>query len=421
MNVIEISGGNPLCGKVKIQGSKNASLPLLAAAVLIKGVTVIHNCPRITDVFSMIRLLEAVGCKTKFTNSCLMIDASIVDSACLDEACAGTMRSTITLVGAMLGRVGEVSLPYPGGCVIGDRPIDMHIEALKKLGVEFVESDTHVNAKCSKLFGSKISLPFPSVGASQNVILAAVLAKGTTILEGCSREPEVTELCEFLKLAGARISGVGTKTLVIDGVESLHETKYNVAADRIVAGTYIMAALATRGNVILEEAPISQMETVLKLIKAIGAEFHVEKQVISINGERAKYAMPFVETLVYPGFPTDLQSQLMVVLCLADGLSIIQENIFENRFHIVKDLNHMGAKIMIENNRALIYGVDALYGRSVEAEEFRGGAALLIAGLAAHEKSVVRDCGFLKRGYENIVKDLAMLGDRKSTRLNSSH
>lgn len=410
MNVIKISGGNPLCGEVKIQGSKNASLPLLAAAVLIKGVTVIHNCPRISDVFSMIRLLEAVGCKTTFTGNCLVVDATIVDSACLDEACAGTMRSTITLVGAMLGRVGEVSLPYPGGCVIGDRPIDMHIEALKKLGVEFIESDTHVNARCSKLIGSTISVPFPSVGACQNVILAAVLAKGTTMIEGCSREPEVTELCEFLNLAGAKISGIGTQTVMIEGVESLHEIEYRVIADRIVSGTYIMAALATRGSIILEEAPIEQMETVLTLVKAIGAEYRLENKAIYISGERASYAMPFIETLVYPGFPTDLQSQLMVVLCLADGLSIIQENIFENRFHIVKDLNNMGAKIITRDNRALIYGVDALHGGSVEAEELRGGAALLIAGLAAFGNTTVKDCGYLRRGYENIVKDLAMLG-----------
>lgn len=410
MESIDITGGNTLCGEVSIQGSKNAALPLLAASVLIKGVSVIHNCPRIADIFSMIGILESIGCDVDFVGHCLKIDATNITSTVLPEEYVRVMRSSIIFIGAMLSRKKQVSLHYPGGCVIGERPIDLHLAALKKLGVEFKEEGENIEAVAGHLEGNRILLPFPSVGATQNIILAAVLLKGTTIIDGAAKEPEVTELCRFLVKAGARIDGIGTKTLQIEGVPSLHEIEFTVVADRIVAGTYLLAGAATRGAVLIENAPVYQMEAQLCMLKSIGAKLHVEKDKIFLNGEEANHPIPFMETEVYPGFPTDMQSPLMAVLARAEGISIIRENIFENRFRIVKELKRMGARIFLKDNQALIYGVERLEGTRVEAEELRGGAALVIAGLLAEGKTKIAGLSYIERGYEDIVRDLKCLG-----------
>ncbi len=410
MKSIDITGGNTLCGEVSIQGSKNAALPLLAASILIRGVSVIHNCPRITDIFSMIKILESIGCKVSFIGHCLEIDAKDICNTVLPEEYVKVMRSSIIFIGAMLAREKEVSIHYPGGCVIGDRPIDMHLEALQRLGVEFTEEGETIGASVRELVGSEIFLPFPSVGATQNIVLAAVLAKGTTVIKGAAKEPEVTEVCRFLQKAGARIQGIGTETLEIEGVAALQETEFTVVPDRIVAGTYLLAGAATRGAVLLENAPVWQMDSLLLMLRNLGAKLHIEGDKIFLNGEEADKSIPFMETRVYPGFPTDLQSPLMAVLARADGISIIRETIFEDRFRVVKELNRMGARIFQKENQALIYGVKRLGGMDVEAEELRGGAALVIAGLLAEGRTKIAGLSYIERGYEDIVRDLRCLG-----------
>lgn len=410
MNSINIIGGNTLCGEVSIQGSKNAALPLLAATVLIKGVSVIHNCPRITDIFYMIKILESIGCKVEFLGNCLKVDATDITATSLPEEYAKRMRSSFIFAGAMLARKKEVSIHYPGGCVIGDRPIDIHLDALHKMGVKFVEKEETIYGSTKKLVGNEIVLSFPSVGATQNVIMASVLAEGNTVIRGAAKEPEVTELCSFLQKAGAKIQGIGSETLYIEGVSKLREIEYQVVADRIVAGTYLLAAAATKGAVFLENAPIEHMDSMLLMLKNIGAKVHVEKNSIFINGEGADKSVPYMETEVYPGYPTDLQSPLMAVLTKARGISVIKENIFENRFRISGELNRMGAKIFIKDNHALIYGVEKLQGAQVRAEELRGGAALIIAGLMAEGSTKIAGLSYIERGYEDIVRDLKCLG-----------
>lgn len=410
MKSINIIGGNTLCGAVTVQGSKNAALPLLAATVMIKGVSVIHNCPRITDIFYMIKMLQSIGCKVDFTGNCLKVDATDITDTVLPEEYAKLMRSSFIFVGAMLARKQEVSIHYPGGCVIGERPIDIHLNALSKIGAEFVEKDETIYAKAGKLTGGEILLPFPSVGATQNIVMASVLAEGNTIVKGAAKEPEVTELCSFLVKAGAKIHGIGTEIIKIEGVSSLKEVEYQVVSDRIVAGTYLLAATATRGAVFLENAPVAHMKSFLLMLQNIGAKVHSEEHNIFINAEGANKSVPYMETEVYPGFPTDLQSPLMAVLTRAAGISVIKENIFENRFRISGELNRMGAKIFVKDKYALIYGVEKLKGMEVTAEELRGGAALIIAGLMAEGSTKVAGLSYIERGYEDIVRDLKCLG-----------
>lgn len=410
MDAISICGGNTLCGEVKIQGSKNGTLPLLAASVLIKGKTVLENCPRITDVDHMIKLLEYAGCKITRNNRSVEIDASHISQTDFPKEHTGVMRSSIMLLGAMLGRTGEIRTFYPGGCVIGERPIDMHMEALSQMGVEFTDSDSEVLAHAKDLHGGKVKLSFPSVGATENVILTAVLAEGVTEIEGCALEPEIVELCTFLNKAGAKIEGAGESRIRITGVKKLQEICYRIMPDRIVAGTYLLAGVMTKGIVVLNKAPVDQMQELFRVLQLMGADIVIAGDWVCINGEHACKSIQALKTSVYPGFPTDLQSAFMAALSIAEGCTIIEENIFENRFKIVSELSKMGADIHICGNRAMICGVDSLKGCTVEAMELRGGAALVLAGLAASGTTIVENKHFIDRGYEDIGRDLKALG-----------
>lgn len=410
MDSIHIYGGNFLRGETKIQGSKNAALPILAASLLIKGTSVIKNCPRIADVYHMQNLLQELGCFVSWAGSTVTVNALHVNDNRMSGESVTRMRSSVMLLGAMLGRLGDVTMAYPGGCVIGSRPIDIHLSALRDMGVEIEEQEQLFTAKAKKLLGTELHLPFPSVGATENIILASVTAEGITVLHGAAKEPEIEALCGFLKEAGADIEGVGGSSLIIKGVEELHEAKYAVPADRIVTGTYLMAALAAGGSIFLENAPAEQLTAVLETAEKMGGCVTVNEEGVGIDVIHKLKALPYLKTEVYPGFPTDLQSPLMAALSLSQGQSIIEENIFENRFRIVDDLQRMGAEIEVVKNKAYINGVETLRGMDVEAEELRGGAALVVAGLAAEGKSVVRNRHFIERGYENICKDLRNLG-----------
>lgn len=411
MDAIQIYGGNCLNGQIKIQGSKNAALPILAAALLINGTCEIENCPIISDVHHMLRLMESLGCTIDRSGHTLKINAKELTTLYdmpSDSVCV--MRSSITLLGALLARIGSVTMQYPGGCVIGPRPIDLHLRELRKMGVIIEEREDGFTAKTGGLTGAVHKLPFVSVGATENLILAAVLAKGDTVIENAAREPEIYALCDFLYQAGAKIWGIGTSRLLIQGVETLHEISYRVPADRIVAGTYLAACLCSGGEIFLQEAPYQQMKAVNQTAALMGAEIRESAEGIQIACRMRRKMPPKLRTDSYPGFPTDLQSAFLTAMTLAEGNGTLEETIFENRFRIVPELRRMGARISTSRNTVLVEGVEKLSGTVLEAEELRGGAALVLAGAAAEGKTTVLNRHFIERGYEDICKDLGALG-----------
>ncbi len=411
MDAIHVLGGNALFGETKIQGSKNAVLPVMAAALLIKDVCVIENCPHISDVYHMQQLLGSTGCKVVRAGETLTIDARNISEDTMAGDHVTGMRSSITLLGAMLGRTGEVTMAYPGGCVIGERPIDLHLNALRRMGVAIYEEEGRFTARAKTLEGAVIRLPVSSVGATENIILAAVTAKGVTVIQNAAMEPEITTLCEFLREAGAVIEGIGGSVLMIQGGHTLHGIRFRVPADRIVAGTYLMSVLGTGGHIFLEDAPVAQMRSMIRTAEKIGAEIHVTRDGLNIIAKDYKNPIPYIKTEIYPGFPTDMQSVLMAVLSTCPGESVIEETIFEDRFRIASQLRKMGARVELKGKRqAVITGVDSLLGCEVAAEELRGGAALVAAGSMALGETVVKNCHFIERGYEDICRDYQNLG-----------
>lgn len=410
MDAVRIYGGKSLSGQTRIQGSKNASLPILAATLLIDGICEIENCPDISDVYHMLRLLESLGCRITKEKNKIRVDTGGVAAHDMPADSVGVMRSSIMLLGALLARMGAVSMEYPGGCVIGKRPIDQHLCALRRMGVEIAEEREEFCARAVKLCGAVQELPFVSVGVTENLILAAVLAEGETVIHPAAREPEIQALCEFLVKAGGRISGVGTDRLVIEGVKKLHPVRFRVPADRIVAGTYLTACLCAGGNVFLEDAPCEQMQSVLACAKAMGAGLTVWPDGLFVEGKACNKLGGALVTEVYPGFPTDLQSLFMAVMALSGQGGQIEETVFENRFRIVPELCKMGADIKVEGNRACVRGGKPLHNTIVEAQELRGGAALVVASLAAEGTGIVRNRHYIDRGYEDITLSLRELG-----------
>lgn len=421
---IRMEGKKPLDGAIWIQGSKNAALPILAACMLIPGRCVMRGCPSITDIECMCSLLKSTGADVKQTGHQIEIDTRSVREYRLPQKYVSAMRSSVVLMGAVLGRLGEVHVNYPGGCVIGERPIDLHLYGLEKLGAQIWIDGNHIHAYADELRGAVIDLPFPSVGATQNIILAAATAQGTTVIKNAAKEPEIIELCRFLNRAGADIDYSGTllKTgrIVIQGVElsRLCGIEYDIVSDRIVAGTYLFAALAAGGAVTLENVPIGQLDNVCDTIREMGAVIAIDgtQKKVTINAcDRDRITnIPYIETDVYPAFPTDLQSPLLVAACMAKGKLTVREKIFSSRFRIVEELRRMGAGISVEGDTAIVTGGRELEGRTVIARELRGGAALVIAGLCASGITTVADSGFIRRGYQDIVGDFTGLGARIS-------
>ncbi len=424
---IRMEGKKPLDGRIRIQGSKNAALPILAACMLIPGKCVLRGCPDITDIECMFNLLKSTGAAVNIVSAgaeAVEIDTGSVREHRLPERYVSAMRSSVIMMGAMLGRLGEVCVNYPGGCVIGDRPIDLHLYGLEKLGAQIWIEGNHIHAYADELRGAVIDFAFPSVGATQNVILAAVTAQGTTVIKNAAKEPEIIELCRFLNTAGARIDYAGTllKTgrIVIQGVElsRLRGIEYDIISDRIVAGTYLFAALAAGGEVALENVPIRQLDSICDTIRGMGAALTVDadRNEMTIDAcDRDRIVnVPYIETEVYPDFPTDLQSPLLVAACMARGRLAVREKIFSSRFRIVEELRRMGADIEVKGDTALVTGGRELEGRTVIARELRGGAALVIAGLCASGITTVADSGYIRRGYQDIVGDFTALGARIS-------
>ena len=412
MDSIRIQGGMALQGKVRVQGSKNASLPILAATLLVREESLIRNCPRIADVYSMVSLLKRLGCGVHWQETGIAVDSSQVCRCQMPREAVRGMRSSLCLLGALIGRCSEVVMEHPGGCVIGERPIDMHLSALEQMGVEFVEEEGSIRAFSDRLHGAVISLPFPSVGATENIVLAGVMAEGDTVLEGAAREPEVSALCAFLQQCGAWIEGVGSGRLVIHGSRRLYGTDFTVPADRIVAGTYLLSCIGTGGSVLLEQAPEEEMQSVLEAAAQMGARVCTSKEGIYVQAPGRPAAIELV-TAPYPGFPTDLQSVVLAVETKGRGVSRIRETIFENRFRIVEELRKMGASVELCSPReASVKGVETLRGADLVARELRGGAALVAAGLMAEGETFVEGCAYIYRGYENIGRDFRELGAR---------
>lgn len=407
-----ISGGRPLRGQLSVHGSKNAALPIIAASLLHQGVTVIRGCPDILDVRYMLEILRSIGCEAAFQDGELRIDASKISLENLSRECIGKMRSSILLLGAMLGRCRSMVLDYPGGCTIGARPVDIHLRALEQMGVHIEEQDEAIHCETRGLSGTRIVLPYPSVGATENLMMAGAMAEGITWIQNAAKEPEVVDLAGFLEAMGVAVYGAGTERIGVLGKCSLRDTEYTVMTDRIVAGTYLLAAAGTGGEIELMNAEEKDIHYLLHICEAMGCEVRITDQGIFLKSARRLFAIEDIHTQPFPGFPTDMQSQLMAVLATARGETTIYEHIFENRFRTAEELGKMGADIQIKNNRAVIHGVAKLRGCHVSAKDLRGGAALVIAGLMAEGDTIVENSIFVERGYQDICKDLTQLGAR---------
>jgi len=407
---IIIKGGFKLQGEISIQGSKNSVLPIMAASILNSGITVISNCPRISDVWDMTELLKDIGCVIDFEDNTLIIDSKDVYKTEIDNTLAEKIRASVVLLGPLLARFGHAKMSRPGGCNIGSRPIDIHLAAFEKMNAICDETDNKVYVESVKLTGACIYLACPSVGATENVILAAVLADGITEIHNAATEPEVVELCQCLVGMGSKILGIGTDNLKIIGVKYLRDIEYRIRPDRIVMGTYLCACMSAGGEITLKNCSISDGVGYVDVLCGMGAALRCENDSIIIKSEGRIQAINYIQTSPYPGFPTDMQSIVMSVLSKADGTSIIEETIFNKRLELASQLTKMGSIVEVINNKAIITGVDYMKGATVTAKDLRGGAALVIAGLGAEGITTIEDSFFIKRGYVDICSDLKKLG-----------
>lgn len=410
MESYHICGGNKINGEYSVKGAKNAALPILASTILCGGQCRISNVPQITDVNSMKKILNELGCKTDTSDETIIVDSGELVDDTISLKRMREMRSSVFLLGALLGRCGSAVISQPGGCNIGSRPIDLHLYALRRLGTEIIEKDDVIICKANKLRGATIEFSFPSVGATENAIMAAVTAEGHTILKNCAMEPEICDLQDFLNSCGAKIQGAGTKIIHIEGCRKLYGGEYNIIPDRIECGTYLVAAAATGGEIIIKNTESTHVESILEKLIETGCTVGVKRDKIYLKAGEKLQALNKIVTKPYPGFPTDLQSPFLTMLTLAKGRSSIEENIFENRFSFTNELNRMGADITIEDNHAIINGVKKLHGCKVTATDLRGGASLAIAGLMAEGETTIEGIEHIERGYANFFQALSSLG-----------
>lgn len=412
MDTLHIVGGQPLNGEVRISGSKNGTLPLLAASLLVPGETIINNVPRIRDVGTMIKMLRALGAKCEWLGADrLSIDASRITSIAPPYDLVRAMRASFYVAGPLLARFGEAQVPLPGGCIIGQRPVDQHIKGFETLGASVVDRHGVMYAQGDKLRGSVVYLDnrTRSVGATVNVMLASVLADGTTVIENASREPEVVCCEDFLRACGADIVGEGTSRVVIKGVPQLHPAEGRAIPDRMETGTFLIAGLVTRGDVTVTNICAEHMDVVLPVLQQAGAQIERHPDVIHLRN-RVRPSAVEISTSPYPGFPTDLQPNMAVVATIAVGTSVIEETIFDMRFNYTDELVRMGADIQVKDRVAIIKGIEKLYGAPVVATDLRAGSALVLAGLAAEGRTEVAGAELLDRGYENFESKLCGLG-----------
>lgn len=404
-----VEGGKKLEGTTYVSGSKNASLPIIASTILNGGINKLYNVPNIHDTQMMLKILETLGCKIKKNNGKIIIDSRNITNYEIPENLMSQMRSSVIIAGALLARKKKVVFTYPGGCDIGSRPIDLHIKSFEKLGVNVKEEFGDIKCEADKIVGTDIQLDFPSVGATENIMLASVFANGTTTINNAAMEPEIIDLQNALNSMGAKIEGAGTNNIIIKGVEKLKDLSYNIIPDRIEAGTLLCATAITGGNIKLQKVVPEHIKTLLNKLEEMGCNIKTNKNEIILNAPKKLKAVD-IKTLPYPGFPTDLQSILGVTLTVAKGTSVIVENIFENRYRYLTELTKMGAKSTIEGRTAVIKGVRRLSKANVKATDLRGGAALVLAALNAKGRTCIENIEYILRGYENLDKKLKSLG-----------
>ncbi|MBP1156275.1 MULTISPECIES: UDP-N-acetylglucosamine 1-carboxyvinyltransferase [unclassified Paenibacillus] len=410
MEKLVIEGGKPLTGAIRIHGAKNAALPILAASIMAEGTITIQNVPVLSDIDVMLGILRALGCQAELKGDAVIVNTKAVNQYHIPESLMSQMRSSIFLMGPLLSRLGRVELYQPGGCAIGERKIDLHLRGLAAMGACIEESGNKIVCTADELEGAEVVLDYPSVGATENIMMAAVMARGMTTITNAAREPEIQDLQNFLNTMGAKIIGAGTDTITIEGVTELLPCTYRIIPDRIVAGTLMIAAAATRGNVTLERANPSHLTSAIHVLKRAGVQITINGDIMNICAKARPKAVGRIVTSPYPSFPTDLQSQIMVLLSLADGPSVVRETVFEGRFKHVDELSRMGADIRVDLNAAFIRGVSRLYGATVEATDLRAGAALVIAGLAAQGTTIIEQIHHIDRGYDRIEQMLGTLG-----------
>lgn len=399
-------------GELFAGGSKNSALGILTAALMTKGVCILKNVPDIEDVQLLLNVFESIGVKYAREDSTVALDTRNINNTFIETEDAVKMRASYYILGAFLGKYGEVSIPFPGGCAIGSRPIDQHIKGMRALGADIDENtdDGRINAKCDKLHGKEIFFDCVSVGATINVMLASVFAEGTTQLANAAKEPHIVDVANFLNYMGARIKGAGTDVIRIEGVKSLKSrAEYYVIPDQIEVGTFMIAAAATNGDVTIKNVIPKHMETLSAKLEDMGAKVTIYDDAINVKGVEKLEAVS-VKTAVYPGFPTDLQQPFSVLATIADGQSVITENIYENRLKHLDELKKMGADVTVKGNKAYFNGIEKLHGASVNATDLRAGAALIVAGLAADGVTEVNNAQHIDRGYESIHEKLRLIG-----------
>ncbi len=411
MELFLVEGGKPLIGSLSVQGAKNSVLPLLAAALLAGGTCELENAPQLSDVQGALDILHFLGARWQRQEDCLLVDTGCANGYRIPEDLMHRMRSSIVFLGALLGRQGKAELSLPGGCDLGPRPIDLHLEGLRRLGVVVQESQGRLICTAPQgLRGSRVTLAFPSVGATENILLAACTARGETVLTNAAQEPEIVDLAGFLNAMGAKIIGAGKSTLRVEGVKKLHPVAWRVMPDRIAAATWLAMTCASRGRICLNDFPAHLLQGVYPVLEEMGAKLRLEERQVFLAQEGRPRRVKQLRTMPYPGFPTDAQSMFLAVLTAARGTSLIVENIFSDRFRPVGELLRMGADVRVEGRVALVHGVRQLYGAPVEATDLRGGAALVTAGLMAKGTTVVQSIHHIDRGYERLEDTLTGLG-----------
>ncbi|MCK5422756.1 MAG: UDP-N-acetylglucosamine 1-carboxyvinyltransferase [Deltaproteobacteria bacterium] len=408
MNKLVIHGGKKLKGEVKISGAKNSALPLMASTLLTEGCNRFSNTPQLRDIKTISKLLRKLGVEVT-GKEVIQVDATNLNSYEAPYDLVKTMRASVLVLGPLLARFGKARVSLPGGCAIGPRPVDLHLKSLASMGVTVKLDRGYIVAECRKLRGARIYFDISTVTGTENVMMAATLAKGTTVLENAAKEPEVEELSIVLNKMGARIEGAGTDQITIEGVETLQSVKHDIMPDRIEAGTYMIAAGITRGDVTIQNCNVTHLSALIDKLEEIGLKISMRDRSVRVVGNSSLKSTD-VKTLPYPGFPTDMQAQIMTLLCLAEGSSIISETIFSDRFMHVGELKRMGADIRLEGNSAFVNSVKKLTGAQVMATDLRASASLVLAGLVAHGRTEISRIYHLDRGYEHVEEKLSLLG-----------
>ena len=405
-----VRGGERIWGEMRVDAAKNAVLPILAAAILPQGQTLLKDCPALSDVESMRGILEKLGCTSEWTKDGLVIHGEMLENGEMPENLSKKVRSSIFLLGPILAKLRRATMVYPGGCEIGLRPIDLHLSGLRRMGVVIREEGGLLHCDGSNMHAADVHMDYPSVGATENVMMSAVLLRGTTTITNAAREPEIVDLQRYINTMGGKVQGAGTHTIVIEGVASLHGGEYTPMPDRIAAGTYLCAAAITGGAVTLHNARARDLTAVLEKLGEMGCAIREEENLIALAAPCRLKAFHQVQTQPYPGFPTDMQSQILALAATAKGSSVVVENVFENRFALVSDLMRMGADIRVSGRAAFVQGVEKLYGAQVHARDLRAGAALVLSALRAEGETLIRDVHYIDRGYEKMEERLSALG-----------